>query len=274
MSNNVTENITPGKAQEYLRTSAGNRPISKVYVHSYADTMKRGGWMLNGVPIIFDNEGHLLDGHHRLLAVIEAGIPVRFDVCRGVDSHAFTTYDCGRHRNIGQILAMQGVKHYNLVGSIIIANERLIRSGRLWFNNSAPSGKDTKTNNDLYELYRRDPEGFQRVAEITRSWVDRCRVLVGSWAGGLFYYLTHTGGYSQDEVIPFFEALYSLDSDSKTPADLLRRVITKEAVEGRKLDAETLWAYIVKAWNGYITGDYPKILRYQNREEMPVLILR
>lgn len=275
MSNTVTENISPGKAQQYLNTSKGNRAMGKVYVHSYADTMKRGAWMLNGVPIIFDNEGHLLDGHHRLLAIIEAGIPVRMDVVRGVSPEAFTTYDCGRHRNVGQILSMQGVKHYNLVGSIVVANDRLIRSGRLWSNNTAASGnKIPNTNTDLYELYRRDPEGYGRVADLVCSWISKCRVLIGSWAGGLFYYLTHTGGYTEEEVIPFFDALYSLDSDSKTPADLLRRVITREAVEGRRLSAETLWAFIVKAWNGYITGDFPKILRYQEREGIPALILK
>ena len=36
----VTENITPEKAQVYLKTSLGNRPISQPTVLSYADSMK------------------------------------------------------------------------------------------------------------------------------------------------------------------------------------------------------------------------------------------
>lgn len=274
MSNFVTESISPAKAKEYLRTSEGNRPISKVIMRSYADTMLRGGWMLNGVPIIFDCEGHLIDGHHRLSAVVEANIPVSFDVARGVPKNSFTTYDCGRRRNIGQILAMQGVKHYNLVGSIVVANDRLIKSGRLWENNAVVSGR-LNTNNDLYELYRKDPQGYCDTANKVKSWIDRCRILVGSWAGGLYYYLTHTGGYTEEEVTPYFEAIYSLDSDSKTPAGLLRKVITKEAVEGRRLSGQTLWVFIVKTWNAYITGTSIKILRYQEgREDIPTLILR
>lgn len=100
--NYVTENITPAKAQEYLNSSQGNRPISKVTVRSYADTMKKGKWMMNGVPVVFDVDGHLLDGHHRLEAITLAGIPVKMDVCRGVSPDAFTTFDCGRHRNVGR----------------------------------------------------------------------------------------------------------------------------------------------------------------------------
>lgn len=189
----VTENITPAKAQEYLRTSRGNRPISKVYVRSYADTMKKGGWMLNGVPIIFDTDGHLVDGHHRLLAVIEAGIPVRFDVVRGAPSEAFTTYDTGRHRTVGQILAMQGVKHYNMVGSIVNANEALIRYGRLVANN-AIAGEMRRTLSDSYEAYCRDREGYDETAAYICQLQDKCRIITASWAGGLFYFLTHTGG--------------------------------------------------------------------------------
>lgn len=269
----VTENITPEKARQYLNTSTGNRPISKVYVHSYADTMKRGAWMLNGVPIVFDCDGHLQDGHHRLEAVIEAGIPVRFDVRRGVSPDCFATYDCGRRRNVGQLLAMQKVKNYNLIASIVIANDRIINSGRLYENNTTVKHGAAMTNFDNYELYRRDPKGYERVADRIVQLQGRCRILSGSWAGGLYYYLSHTGGYDEDVVDRFFDALFSLDS-SGGPVELLRRVLAKEAIEGRRLKSETLWAYLVKTWNAYITGSTPRILRYQSSESMPSLILR
>ena len=268
----VTENITPAKAQEYLRTSLGNRPISKVYVRSYADTMRRGGWMLNGVPIIFDNNGHLQDGHHRLLAVIEAGIPVRFDVRRGAPAEAFTTYDTGRHRNISQILAMQGVKNYVTVGAIVSANETLIRSGRLIANN-VMEGSTKRTLADTYELYCRDRDGYDKVGSYMTALQSKCRILPKSWEGGLFYYLTHTGGYTEERVRPFFDCLHDLDSNAIKPAALLRKAIAKEAMEGRKMQPETQWAFLVKAWNAYITGVDIKILRYQNVESLPSLIL-
>ena len=275
--NYVTENITPAKAQEYLQTSEGNRPISKPTVHSYADTMKKGGWLLNGMCIIFNTDGHLIDGHHRLLAVIEAGIPVRFDVCRGISSDAFTTYDCGLHRTIGQLLAMQGTKNYNLVGSIVTANAMLIKRGRLYQKTSRGShkGSGKQTNAEKYELYRKDPEGFDAAGVVIRRLLCRCRIMVGSWAGGIYYYLTHTGGYSEAEVLPFFDALFSVDSSDIEVADMLRKAITKASLSGRSLQPEILWALTAKAWNYYIDGVTPKILRYQmNQEELPTLKIR
>ena len=274
--NYVTENITPAKAQQYLATSQGNRPKSLVTIHSYADTMKKGKWLLNGMCIIFDNEGHLIDGHTRLQAVIEANVPVRFDVCRGASPDAFTTYDNGRHRTVGQLLAMQDVKHYNMVGAIVSANEQLKKNGRLVSNNRGIRDNGIKrTNAEMYETYRQDAEGYNAVAVIIVRLLNRCRILNGSWAGGLYYYLTHTGGYTEEEVLPFFEALFSLDTSDIPVADLLRKSITKAAISGQKLNAETLWVFIVKAWNSYVKGVTPKFLRYQKGiEEIPELILK
>lgn len=274
----VTENITPAKALEYINTNKdNNRPISKSVVHSYADTMKKGKWLLNGECIIFDNEGRLQNGFHRMHGVIEAGIPVRFDVCRGVDAEAFTTYDCGRHRTVGQLLAMQNVKHYNLVGAIITANERLIKSGRLYENNANSNGNGIKrTNTDNYESYRKDPDGFNETASEIVRLRNQCRAQIpGSWSGGFLYFMTHTGGYTKQEVLPFIEALYSLDTAPIAVCNMLRKTIQDVAMSGKKLGAETLWVFIVKAWNHYIKGTTPKFLRYQKENEnIPKLILK
>lgn len=47
--NTVIERITPEKAREYFNTSIGEgrnaRPVSKTYIQSYADTMRKGRWM-------------------------------------------------------------------------------------------------------------------------------------------------------------------------------------------------------------------------------------
>ena len=273
--NYVTENITPAKAKIYLSTSAGNRPLSKVFVQSYAETMKSGKWLLNGMCIIFDNEGRLVDGHHRLQAVIEANIPVRFDVIRGVAPQSFTTYDCGRHRTVGQLLAMQDVKHYNLVASIVVTNERILKAGRLHENNSSAKVDSKKMSNaDKIEIYRRDPDGYNSAANVVVSLLTKCRIINGSWAGGLYYYLTHTGGYSQEKVLQFLDALFSLDTSGIVVCDMLRKVILKEKIAGKKMKAELLWALIVKTWNHYVDGTTPKILRYiQTIEELPKLKL-
>lgn len=274
--NYVTENITPAKAQEYLNTSLGNRPISKTTVLSYADTMKSGNWMLNGVPIVFDNEGHLIDGHHRLEAIKIAGIPVKMEVCRGVDPHAFTTFDCGRKRSLGQLLAMQGVKNYNCTGSVVSCNEALVVSGRLFSNNILIGGRIRKrTNTDNYEIYMRDPKGYAKAAEEAVRINHAANLLNASWIGGLIYYLTHTGGYDEPFVIRFFENVCSLDDGDIQPANLLRKRILQERLRNVKLKEAQLFAFIAISWNAYVKGKDLPFLRYvSENEEYPKLILK
>ena len=230
--------------------------------------------MLNGVPIVFDTEGHLLDGHHRLEAITLAGIPVKMDVCRGVQSEAFTTYDCGRHRSLGQLLAMQSVKNYNTVGSVVAVNETLVKSGRIWTNNSVLSNGRKRTNSESYELYTRDPKGYNQAAEDAVRLVHTARILNASWIGGLIYYLTNTGGYDRNYVLAFFESICSLDDGDIQPANMLRKRILREKLSNVKLTTSQLFAFICIAWNAYITGKELKIIRFNDKiEEYPHLIL-
>lgn len=91
--------VTPDMAQDYLTHSKGNRAISRYRVDMYADMMKQGKWQLTGQGISFDEAGVLKDGHHRLNAIIQAGVPVFMWVCRDVPKES-TEYDTGYGRNM------------------------------------------------------------------------------------------------------------------------------------------------------------------------------
>ena len=53
-------------------------------VNEYIAQMRKGLWVLNGETVCFDANGALMDGHHRLLAIIESGITIEVLVVRGV----------------------------------------------------------------------------------------------------------------------------------------------------------------------------------------------
>jgi hypothetical protein len=76
--------INPEMAQEMLNNNTCNRPISKTTVSKYANMMKKGEWYLSHQAIAFTQEENnkliLVDGQHRLAAVIQSGIAVKFSV--------------------------------------------------------------------------------------------------------------------------------------------------------------------------------------------------
>lgn len=273
--NFVNETITTAKAQQYLNTSLGNRPISKPTVRSYADSMKQGKWMLNGDTITFDVDGHLIDGHHRLNAVIMAEVPVVMSVCRGVDADAFKTKDDGLHRRLSQLIGMQKVKNYNAVAAAVLANDVLIKYGKIFDSNNKGNKGKRRSNIDSYDLYSKDPEGFQYSAEYACEKYRCANILLASWIGGLHYYLTHTGCYEKEFVENFFNNLCSLDASDIVPVDLLRKRLVKEKMSGTKLKPDMLFALICKTWNFYVGGvDARKIVYDPDAEkEYPTLKL-
>lgn len=66
------ETITPDIAKTMLGENVNNRRISHDNVNMFAREMRNGEWRFNGEAIKFSKDGRLLDGQHRLLAVIAA----------------------------------------------------------------------------------------------------------------------------------------------------------------------------------------------------------
>ena len=106
----AVEKITPAIATEYLRANKSNfRKLNRTVVNRYADDMRAGRWELNGEAIVFDNNGILKNGQHRLAAIIASNMTVEMTVVRGVDQ-AVTAYDLNSVRNATQISNARGIE--------------------------------------------------------------------------------------------------------------------------------------------------------------------
>ena len=132
------ERITPSIASEYLRKNTPfNRSIRSKRVETYADEMRRGGWKLNGESICFNKKGELVDGQHRLLAIIKAGVPIETTVIRGIENDV-VLFDRGGNRTETQILRMRNDVVFKPSNSIIASIKLYltitygINSARVW----------------------------------------------------------------------------------------------------------------------------------------------
>ena len=77
------EKITPAIAKSMLTKNTCNfRRPDQARVTRYSDEQSRGKWKLTGDAIVFANTGELLNGQHRLLAVIKSGVTCEFVVLR------------------------------------------------------------------------------------------------------------------------------------------------------------------------------------------------
>ena len=78
------ETITPQLAEIYLGKNTHNRNIRKPVVGKYANDMENGFWNFDGAPIRFADDGTLLDGQHRLHAIIKSNKAIDLLVVRGL----------------------------------------------------------------------------------------------------------------------------------------------------------------------------------------------
>lgn len=112
------ETITPETAKEYLYLNHVNRRMQQNTVNFYARQMKDNLWRLNGDAIRFAETSALLDGQHRLMAVLDCGVPLTTWVARGLPSESQLTMDQQRKRTAGDLLSMLGVARGNQIAAI------------------------------------------------------------------------------------------------------------------------------------------------------------
>lgn len=101
--------VTPEMALNWLeKVNTNNRPLSDAHVARLARDMKEGRWVLTHEGIAFGPDGVLLDGQHRLWAVVEAEVPVEMHVWFNVTQDALMAIDTGKTRSLADVLHLGG----------------------------------------------------------------------------------------------------------------------------------------------------------------------
>jgi hypothetical protein len=100
------QTITPQVAECYLITNRNVRTPDANRVEKYANSIRRGEWVVTHQGIAFNADGNLVDGQHRLLAVIQAGMPVDMLVTTNVSNEAVPEMDRNTPRNNATLLGV------------------------------------------------------------------------------------------------------------------------------------------------------------------------
>jgi hypothetical protein len=97
-------NVTPGLAKEWLVANIGNRPIRAGHVQTLGEEMRGGHWKATHQGIAFSQSGRLLDGQHRLAAIIATGWPCEMMVFVNLADDVFGALDRGKRRTHADLL--------------------------------------------------------------------------------------------------------------------------------------------------------------------------
>lgn len=103
------ESITPEKASAYLAQNFdNNRSKSKGWVKELVKEMKNDLFHLSVDAIGFDTDGRLINGQHRLTAIIESGKTQQFIVARNLRAETAQLIDVGKKRTMAQRITIGG----------------------------------------------------------------------------------------------------------------------------------------------------------------------
>lgn len=158
--------VTPELAVELLDHNHLNRPLRDQHVQRIARQITDGKWKFNGDTIKVASSGDVLDGQHRLWAVIEAKKPIETIIVYGIEREAFATIDTLRAvRSGADVVALNGGARYRTI--ISSALTWLIR----WQGGHLDKFKDPTNkveNSDIEAAYTENPDIVAAVERAVR----------------------------------------------------------------------------------------------------------
>ena len=247
------EKIGPERAKILLSTTR-NRRLNPPHSAKFARDMEAGNWRPNStIQIAKTADGEcLIDGQHRLQAVIITGRPQEFIVIYDVSVDDQAVIDTGRRRSLSDTLAIRGEANTSLLAAAV---------AYIWREqqNLPPGSKMTPTIAEGLRLLG-EHSALKYGIQPTRIAVRQLRVPPGL-ACYLYYRMA---GIDADCSDDFWHKLGTgLDLHARHPIYLLRgRLEANAASTTVKLGSVVIHALAIKAWNAYVRGDEIGTLRW------------
>lgn len=254
--------LTPADAKKILDCSnTHNRVMRPKAVAEYARDMASGRWAQNGEAIKFDRNGVLLDGQHRLAAIVASGVPVAMLVVTGLAPETQETMDSGRKRSTGDALGLRGEHNATVLASV---------ARRVWMwehGNHRFSGGTTPTTAECTALLNERPE-LRRSAEIAVRVHYTFRYLPQSITGAAHHIFSRI---SQEDAVWFFARLGDgAELPVGHPVLTLRTRIMTDRAAGKHVADGRLMAYLVRTWNAVRDGESLTRLQFGAESAMPM----
>lgn len=115
------EKVSPSLARKWLERSEGHRQrgIRRRRVEKLAHAINSGQWQITHQGIAMSSDGIVLDGQHRLHAVILADETVQMMVMRDVPAEVFHSIDTGASRTPSDSLKIAGFSDTNILAAVV-----------------------------------------------------------------------------------------------------------------------------------------------------------
>lgn len=237
--------VTPKLAREWLGRNAENQRLRRdTKVDQYARDMAAGHWPITGDTVKVTADNKLLDGQHRMAAVIQADITVPMLIAYGVPAEVMTVLDTGLARTFTDVLRISGAPSRSVLGAVV---RRIVQWESGNYLGTSGGGQGAPTNIEMLERYEKEPDAFDSAAARAGD-VRRMRLGQSGPAGAAFFLFTQL---DQERAHQFFDQYVSgADLAQSHPILSLRNRIVRIGKDERLYAHEQL-ALFIRAWNAW-----------------------
>lgn len=263
--------ITPELAENYLKFNIKNRSFSESQLTFLAKEMRQGRFLENGESIVFDKNGELKDGQHRLKSIIISGKSYFIPVVRGVEPVSMATYDTGKNRTAGDVLTLNGFKYGNSKAALIIGiNKFYNKKSKAAQLNKINDRKSKLTNHQVLEYCSNNNYWIDDMIKniITVSKAQKPKVLQNTQLGIIAY--TIGGNTPSKKVYDFIKHISGVSRTAESATNYLYTKLYNSKVNKEPLNFYWILAVSIKAWNFYNEGNPPvKYFKFNIQNDLP-----
>lgn len=264
--------ITPALAEHIINNLNGsNRKPSKAKIAEYVHAMQTKRWPVTGATLVFSKAGFLLDGQHRLLACIQADMPLTTFVVFNIPDGAFAMIDIGRKRTNTDAFFVAKV-----------ANSSVASAATRWLMIHAedPTFRHlTFTNDNLYSFFKKNldtPMFHECVAQAVEiEAASRHLSPVGQRrnycpAGPMAAYLFMFAQKNRKHAAQFAGELMSMHRHGRAYINAIRDRVDANAGRIHEVVRNALF---VQAWNSFREGSRAakQSLKWDWSEDFPAI---
>lgn len=252
--------VSPELAEQWLGKNVGNRRLRKALMSRYSRDIAAGRWLENGSSIIRAKDGTLLDGQHRLQAIVAVDVGAWMLVVQNVDPTIHPTIDDGAKRTTADRLTFRG--EINAHRSAAVLRRIMLWEQGYVFN----TGAYQPTAQEQLDFI----EGNDRVkaAVVAANHYTRRKLLPPSIIGLAWYVFA---ALDADQCAEFFDRLDDGAMLSfNHPITVLRNKLIELTREPGRVPEDLLLHYVVKTWNLYRAKKTLQLLRVGAAEKFPV----
>lgn len=242
--------VGPAQAQQWLDTRLENERFLRTgRVAGIARDMAEGEFYFIGDPIRFDEGGHLVDGQHRLTAVVNSETEHWFVVIN-VPDKSLLVIDTGSRRTVTDMVAKLGIAT-GVKGKIMTAISNKCHYWDLGIVGSR--GVFVPTAHESIEYLNRNREALLAATDVAGQVVSN-RLPVAASAIGTAWFLTHRIDPAAADEFWIKQVIQGVQIDVGDPAYALRARFQKETAKNRRISAVEGLLYSLQTWNHYRQG--------------------